>query len=950
MINSILFCLLGHTGGIFIENENEFIVNENISSLTKSEIESLQIICEIGFKYKILYDISTQYETIYNNNILNLTNLNNENNNNNNESVYLSGICQTIFDLLSEYRTVIENLESKFYLEQNLTINEIVTEVHSYYIKFNKLYEFIQHIYNNKLKGGYLLNYIYECGINGDLNAKEIFKNLFINCNIILNNLISNWIINNNIQSNEFFIETSNNYNFINDENFLNKNNNNNKNFYTYENEDLESWNANFYINKDNVPIYFPNNLAEDILFIGKAIKILNSNKNSEESKISFNDMSIFYTSLQKLNEIIFKQNSDINNLIDIELYNKIITLIKNCVSKFLWKLVVDKYDFIKHLNAVKNIFLTYHGEFFYNFIIKIKELLNSPNFNKQIENEINDVYWKTSLKEVFHIDFNQENFNIYNGFKIKLISSGFSLNFQNEKYLKDYLDKKEINYLGGFNFDRISSTFRLLNTTHNSTNGAIWNTSFYDLDEEFLMNSNFILKNFTKKENENNNYSYIENINTNILENSVIKKNNRLSLNDNYNNNEHLNRKIYINYVLHIFKNFPNQPPLNLSELINYFNFQFILNYEDNNLPNLLTSINFNLTYQNLSKNINKNIYSINFTNDPFNNDNNNNNSNNINDLISSSNELNSIIISFKNNYCSIYNEKKTFIFNFPFIINSFIPKDKRKMIIGMLIQSENVDMIFENISWNCNFYSGEIYNENSNLILINYNPPWPQNFIFNENVLKNYNIIFNLIFPLKTSSTMLNNIWVKKKNICNKYYNNIFKIIDSIHAQLTSFIQNLISFYMFDVIEVKFKTFFEKIKKCNNLDDLMKFHEEFLNEVITNSFVNSKRIMRMIFDILYVIRKYTNYVQNLLKNINENLILNSKNVENEIIIDDEEKKIQDLIFIENEFKSKVQLLINSFTKIKITKHFNIISQLLTKIESDNIKNFNNNNINDMN
>ena len=93
MINSILFCLLGHTGGIFIENENEFVVNENISSLTKSEIESLQIICEIGFKYKILYDISTQYETIYNNNILNLTNLNNENNNNNNESVYLSGIC-----------------------------------------------------------------------------------------------------------------------------------------------------------------------------------------------------------------------------------------------------------------------------------------------------------------------------------------------------------------------------------------------------------------------------------------------------------------------------------------------------------------------------------------------------------------------------------------------------------------------------------------------------------------------------------------------------------------------------------------------------------------------------------------------------------------------------------------------------------------------------------------
>ena len=69
-------------------------------------------------------------------------------------------------------------------------------------------------------------------------------------------------------------------------------------------------------------------------------------------------------------------------------------------------------------------------------------------------------------------------------------------------------------------------------------------------------------------------------------------------------------------------------------------------------------------------------------------------------------------------------------------------------------------------------------------------------------------YNQIFNLIFPLKTSHTMLNQLWIEKKKICFNPHR-LFKLIDSTHAKLTLFLQNLISFYMFDVIEVKFKNF---------------------------------------------------------------------------------------------------------------------------------------------
>ena len=39
----------------------------------------------------------------------------------------------------------------------------------------------------------------------------------------------------------------------------------------------------------------------------------------------------------------------------------------------------------------------------------------------------------------------------------------------------------------------------------------------------------------------------------------------------------------------------------------------------------------------------------------------------------------------------------------------------------------------------------------------------------------------------------------------------------------------------------------------------------------------------------------------------------------------------------IKNEFKLKVNTLITSFNKIKNTKHFNVITQLLSKLESHN-------------
>lgn len=991
MINDILFCLLGYTGGIFVDLGNQFGLNETIDSVTNSEKELLKKIGEIGFKYKILKDFIKNYESVFNENLMKgkSENLDTEDENQKFEletSIFLSPVCMSLSEFLSKYETQVEKLENKFYSDLVLTGSEVISNVENYSNIFDRIYEFLQHVTTSgkSLKGAEFLNYLYECTISGDPEVKNVFRSFFINSNKMILNLITFWIINGSITSSEFFIASANNFTHTGDKSQQ-------INSYSIHLE-LESWSANFYIEYSNIPSYIPHSLVEDILFVGKAMKILNSNKNLDEDKIPFNEISIFYTSLQKLNELIFNEESGVN-IINTELLSKIISLIKSCTAKYLWKLVVVKKGFLENLNSVKNMFLTFNGEFFYTFTTQIKKLLNLP-FDKKIENEINEVYFKNSMKEVFNIDTDPAMEKIYSNFRVKLISSGFNYNFEN---IKTYLEKKEISFIGSFSFDIYSNSLRFINTAYKTQPAAIWNLTSYDVDEEFAMSSSFTIKNFTKLKgnalyNSNqidNSFSFISNSPLPLLSPRLPSKlqtpnmNNLNSANGNdllrsslmkipknqtgednlYENLNQPERKIILNYIMHSSKNFEykNSQPINLNDLFHYFNFQFVFNYEFDKVNQGMVSnfaINNNQTLNSQRGNAYSGVFKINsltFNLKYVNKVKKSSNPNNIDKELEiytktltenldflSEYPIN-LQFSFKDNFCTVFNENKTLYFSFPLTINQYIPKDKRKMTIGLLVSSENLDIILDLTSWNFNFFSGEIYNENSNLILMDYNPPWPHNFLFNENILKMYNLIFNLIFPLKSNLTLLNQLWIEKKNFAKKE-NLIFRLIDSVHSEFVCFLQNLISFYMFDLIDLKFKHFYQKIKDCQDFEQIILSHEEFLGEVVAHSFVKSKKIMRVIFDILFTTRKFYNYIENVLLNyqsmkIEENMNRSYGEYHSNEIIETQTKEQYEVIKvnlmgIKEEFNCKVKNLIFMFSKIKNTKQFAIISQLMTKLD----------------
>lgn len=135
--------------------------------------------------------------------------------------------------------------------------------------------------------------------------------------------------------------------------------------------EDEKEWNNLFTLRLSMLPhSYFPSKFADKILFIGKAVRMLQSNKTSEEDRIQVEDLKAFSASISKLQSI---------KEFNLPLFSKVITIIGDCVAKKLWNLVVVKGDLLSHLQTMKDFFLLGNGEFFHFFVEESRSLMALP-------------------------------------------------------------------------------------------------------------------------------------------------------------------------------------------------------------------------------------------------------------------------------------------------------------------------------------------------------------------------------------------------------------------------------------------------------------------------------------------------------------------------------------------------------------------------------------------
>jgi gamma-tubulin complex component 4 len=105
---------------------------------------------------------------------------------------------------------------------------------------------------------------------------------------------------------------------------------------------------------------YISAELGQKILFIGKAVKVLQQQRTPVLERIPFDELQAFSEAIIRLSNL-----PDFNSI----LFGKVIEEIRECVASRLWHLIVVKSDLISDLQAAKDYFLLAKGEFYQTFI-----------------------------------------------------------------------------------------------------------------------------------------------------------------------------------------------------------------------------------------------------------------------------------------------------------------------------------------------------------------------------------------------------------------------------------------------------------------------------------------------------------------------------------------------------------------------------------------------------
>ncbi|KOB85196.1 hypothetical protein PFDG_00525 [Plasmodium falciparum Dd2] len=129
--------------------------------------------------------------------------------------------------------------------------------------------------------------------------------------------------------------------------------------------------------------------------------------------------------------------------------------------------------------------------------------------------------------------------------------------------------------------------------------------------------------------------------------------------------------------------------------------------------------------------------------------------------------------------------------------------------------------------------------------VLVFDYLVEKPLDIIFTKKIKNIYKSINILLIKLKKIQCELSNMWYlfthlfKIINII--YYNSLFNFCNIIRNEMFHFVQNILSYFYYDVIDTNWHAFKKKIFLCNNLDQLIKAHYNYITQIQYDLFLGN-------------------------------------------------------------------------------------------------------------
>lgn len=381
MLHEILFAMLGKLGNAIIETETAFKVNPSLNFISKSETALIEKLIILGFYYRKLKKIVDEDSKSFSNRILNF----NDRSKNDEQfdlgaignSAYVRAVCNGVTELLKEYERQILQVEQDFLKDKIFTFSSLCVKFSKFYSVFPECLLMFERVEEDSLKGGPLIDYLYQCSLNGNSHIKEHYSRLLENCYGMMYNQTMLWILHGKLfdKFDEFFI-----YRLSRTEEF--EKNETGILDRSKQEEKSEDWDGIYSMRYSLLPKYLiSQKTAEKILFIGKSVRVLNSAENGNSKIFS-----------KEIIDVI--KNAGEFNFLNFQIA---IEKVRAHVATQFLRLFLDVGNIREHLLNLRNYYLLGKGEFFHVFIEESEQLFQFPP-SRYASHDINNKVFQNSL------------------------------------------------------------------------------------------------------------------------------------------------------------------------------------------------------------------------------------------------------------------------------------------------------------------------------------------------------------------------------------------------------------------------------------------------------------------------------------------------------------------------------------------------------------------------
>ncbi|EFJ37238.1 hypothetical protein SELMODRAFT_77770 [Selaginella moellendorffii] len=430
MLHELLLALVGCTGDVFIDADEEdrrlgfkdgsrhyaqddpdgassdectFRIAPDLQFLRPSEREILERLLRLGFYYRELDRFALKSR-----NLSWIGALQDSKAVVQQHSVYQRAVANGVTEVLAKYRSAVLTLEKNI-LADPLPVLAIVTQcLKQFDLLLPPLHALVREVESKKLRGGKLLNFLHERSHCGIPELQTWIQRLLWQAHQVMYRQLSGWMVYGLLQdqNQEFFISRYSYEQAKADIDASEPPANKSKSGRGTEDANMIDWHTGYCVRLDMLPDYIQLPVAESILFVGKAVRVLR-NPSASSSLTKQYSFSGAYEGPELLpKEEAEKIGSLLRELQERPLFHKLsfersIDSIRTIAATHLWKLVVVHADLVGHLKAFKDYFLLAKGDFFQCFLEESRSLMKLPPRPSTAEADLKAPFQQAAVKTI---------------------------------------------------------------------------------------------------------------------------------------------------------------------------------------------------------------------------------------------------------------------------------------------------------------------------------------------------------------------------------------------------------------------------------------------------------------------------------------------------------------------------------------------------------------------